>query len=55
MLTVLSIIGCALSLLAVGGLIVAVIVIVQSNQRDPVSGARQGWISRRSEQDEEGW
>jgi hypothetical protein len=55
MMSILLIIGCALSLLAVGGLIVAVVVIMQSNQRDHVSDARQGWISRRSEQDEEGW
>lgn len=55
MLTILLIIGCALSLLAVGGLIVAIVVIMQSNRRDHISGARQGWISRRSDKDEEGW
>jgi hypothetical protein len=48
-------IGCValmLILLVVG---VAIIVMVRSGDRDVVSTARQGWINRRSRQDQDGW
>jgi hypothetical protein len=45
------VLGC-LALLVVAGLIVGLIYIVQSSQRDTVSSAREDWISARSEDDE---
>ena len=44
---------CLVSLVALAGLVIGIIVIVQSNQRDTVSSAREGWINRRSEKDED--
>ena len=37
------------------GLIVGIILVLQSSQRDAVSQARGDWIHRRSEKDEQGW
>lgn len=56
MITMLLLIGgCLLGLILLAGLIIGVMIIMQSDQRDVVSEARQGWIFRRSEKDEEGW
>lgn len=54
--TWLMIVGCV-----VGAVLLAVFIgavaylMVQSGERDPVSSARQGWIQRRSEKDDQGW
>jgi hypothetical protein len=53
--TVLLILGCLVSLLALAGVVVVVVLVMQSGERDVVSPARQGWINRRSQEDEEGW
>ncbi len=55
MVTLLILLACGLgaSLLVAG--VIAVIVLMQTGERDVVSAARQGWINRRSEQDKEGW
>jgi len=53
--SLLLIVGCLLSLLVLGALLVGVIVILNSGNNDVVSMARQGWINRRSEKDEDGW
>lgn len=55
MMSLLLIGGCLLGALVLAALIVGLIVIMNSGERDAVSSARQGWINRRSEQDEEGW
>ncbi len=55
MVSLLLIGGCLLGALVLAALIVGLIVIMNSGERDVVSSARQGWINRRSEQDEEGW
>jgi hypothetical protein len=34
-------------------LLIGIVVIVRSGERDVVSTARQGWINRRSEKDQE--
>ncbi|HMQ50935.1 MAG TPA: hypothetical protein PKD98_02480 [Anaerolineae bacterium] len=45
----------------IGGLMVVVMIgsvaylIAQSGERDPISAAREGWIQRRSEKDNQGW
>lgn len=46
---------CGLGMLVLIAVVIAVIVIMKSGERDVVSSARQGWINRRSEQDKEGW
>lgn len=45
----------------IGGLMLVVMIgaitylIAQSRERDPISAAREGWIQRRSEKDNQGW
>lgn len=34
---------------------VGVFVVIRAAQRDTVSTAREGWIQRRSERDDQGW
>lgn len=51
----LIIIGCGLGLMIFAALVVVIIVVSQSGERDTVSTAREGWIRRRSEKDEDGW
>lgn len=46
---------CAVLLLILAGLVVGIIVIMKSGERDTVSSAREGWINRRSDKDEQGW
>ena len=55
MVSILLIVGCLAGILILAGLVVGIVVIMQSGERDAVSGARQDWIDRRSEKDEEGW
>jgi hypothetical protein len=50
----LLVIGGVLALLVLAGLIIGIILIIQSGERDVVSSARQDWIERRSEKDQEG-
>lgn len=49
--TLILLLGCLVVMLAV--FIVGVIVILSSSKRDVVSTAREGWINRRSEKDQE--
>ena len=42
-------------ILVLAALVVGIVMIMQSDERDVVSDARQDWINRRSEEDEAGW
>ncbi|MEW5959730.1 MAG: hypothetical protein AB1801_18550 [Chloroflexota bacterium] len=53
-MTVMLIIVCLVGLLALAGVVVVIVLVMQSGERDVVSTARQGWLNRRSGQDEEG-
>lgn len=55
MISLLLILACGLGALILLVAVVAVVVLIQTGERDVVSSARQGWINRRSEQDKEGW
>jgi len=55
MMSILLIAGCLVGILVLAGLVVGIVLIMRSGERDVVSDARQGWINRRSEEDEEGW
>jgi hypothetical protein len=52
--TLVIIAGCIVIMLVLAALVVGVVIMGSSN-RDVVSTARQGWINRRSEQDQDGW
>jgi hypothetical protein len=52
--SIILIVGCLLGLLLLGALLVGIIVILNSGNNDVVSSARQGWINRRSEKDQDG-
>jgi hypothetical protein len=47
--------GCLLGLLLLGALVVGIVIVLRAGERDKVSPARQDWIQRRSEKDEQGW
>ena len=47
--------GLGVLLISVGVLGIGLWLIIQAGQRDTVSTAREGWIQRRSEKDEQGW
>ena len=51
----LIIIGCSIGIIILIALMIGFIFIMQSGERDTVSTAREGWIRRRSEKDEDGW
>ncbi len=51
----LIIFGCILVTFLLLALVVGIIVIMRSSDRDVVSTARQGWINRRSAKDQEEW
>ena len=53
MMSLLLLVGCVVSLIALTGLIVGIIVVMQSSQRDTVSSAREEWM--RSEKEQNGW
>ncbi len=53
MISILLIVGCILGLVLLAALVIGIIVIMNSGERDVVSTARQGWINRRSGKDEE--
>ena len=55
MATILLVVGCVGGLLVLAIIGAAVFIMMQSGQRDTVSTAREGWIQRRSEKDEQGW
>ena len=55
MASMILIVGCLLGFLVLGGVIVGIIVVLNSGENDVVSTARQGWINRRSDKDEEDW
>jgi hypothetical protein len=52
MLSILLLVGCVVSLIALAGLIVGIIVMMQSNRRDSVSSAREEWMRSQEDQDE---
>lgn len=52
-ISLIVIVGCLLAAVMLAALIVGVIVILNSGERDVVSMAREGWINRRSDKDHE--
>ena len=52
-MSLLLLIGCLLAVVLLATLLIGIVVIVKSGERDVVSTARQGWINRRSEKDQE--
>lgn len=56
-ISVILLLGLAIliGLIIVGALGVGLFLIIADNDRDSVSNARQGWLQRRSEKDEQGW
>lgn len=52
-MSLIVIVGCLLAVVLLAALIVGIIVILNSGERDVVSAAREGWINRRSEKDQE--
>jgi hypothetical protein len=55
MMSILLIGGCLVGILVLAALVVGIVVIMRSGERDVVSDSRQGWLNRRSEEDKEGW
>ena len=55
MMILLAVIGCVIGLMILAGLAVGVFIVLRAGQRDTVSDAREGWIQRRSEKDDQGW
>lgn len=53
MMSMVLIIACGLGLLALLGLIIGLVIVARSSQRDSVSTARQGWMDSRTEKDSE--
>jgi hypothetical protein len=47
------IVACGLGLLALVGLVIGLVIVARSSQRDTVSTARQGWMDSRTERDSE--
>lgn len=45
------IIACGLGLLALLGLVIGLIIVARSSQRDSISSARQGWMDSRTDKD----
>lgn len=48
----LTMIGCGISLIVLIALVIGLVFIMQSGERDTVSTAREGWIRGRSEDEE---
>jgi hypothetical protein len=55
MVSLLLVGGCLLGLLLLGALVVGIVIVIQAGERDKVSPARQDWMQRRSEKDEQEW
>ncbi len=53
MISMVLMIACGLGLLALLGLIIGLIIVARSSQRDSVSAARQGWMDSRTGKDSE--
>ena len=51
----LVVISCVIGLIILAALALGVFIVLRAGQRDTVSEAREGWIQRRSEKDEQGW
>ena len=51
----LTVVGCVIGLVILATLGVGIFIVLRAGQRDTVSDAREGWIQRRSERDEQGW
>ncbi len=51
----LVVVGCVIGLVILAALGVGIFIVLRAGQRDTVSNAREGWIQRRSEKDEQGW
>ena len=54
-MSVVLIVGCIVGAIMLTALVVGIVVILTSGSNDAISTARQGWINRRSEKDQEGW
>ena len=54
MMSILLIIGCLLGILVLAALVVGIVMIMQSGERDSVSTAREDWINQGREEDQEG-
>ena len=54
-MTILLAISCILGLIMLGLVVAGIFMVIQAGQHDTVSTAREGWIHRRSEKDEQGW
>lgn len=52
-ISLIVIVGCLLAAVMLAALIVGIVVILNSGERDVVSTAREGWINRRSDKDHE--
>jgi hypothetical protein len=50
---IILIVACGLGLLALVGLVIGLVIVARSSQRDTVSTARQGWMDSRTERDSE--
>ena len=55
MMSLVLILACLLGVVMLAVLLAGIVLIMNSGGRDVVSTARQGWINRRSDQDQEGW
>ena len=51
----LVVVGCVVGLLILAALSVGIFIVLRAGQRDTVSAAREDWIQRRSERDEQEW
>ena len=49
------VVSCILALIMLGLVIAGIVMVLQAGRRDTVSTAREGWIQRRSDKDEQGW
>ncbi len=56
-ISIVAIVGCAITIVLFLVIVIGIVifVVIQSEQRDTVSTAREGWIHRRSEKDEQDW
>jgi len=54
-LVLLIVAGCVIGLVILAALGVGTFIVLRAGQHDTVSEAREGWIQRRSEKDDQGW
>ena len=55
MSTIIFVVSCILALIMLGLVIAGIVMVLQAGRHDTVSVAREDWIQRRSEKDEQGW